>query len=105
MTYLGMQLPELVEKGAVHTAREISQQPDLWQKVWQVVGENKTALDGFLRSVLPQTRRIIMTGAGTSAFIGLSLSGSTQRKTGIRTDVIATTDLVSHPGDYFQKEV
>src|SRR5690606_26044002 len=38
-------------------------------------------------------------------FIGLSLTGVMQRKTGILTEAIATTDLVSHPHDYFQADI
>lgn len=101
MKYLGMELPALIEKGAIHTAREISQQPDLWQKVWKDVDGQQGSLRKFLRVALSDSKRIILTGAGTSAFIGLSLSGILQRKTGFVTQAIATTDLVSHPKDYF----
>lgn len=101
MKYLGMELPALIEKGAIHTAREISQQPDLWQKVWKDVDGQQGSLRKFLRVALSDSKRIILTGAGTSAFIGLSLSGILQRKTGFITQAIATTDLVSHPKDYF----
>ena len=105
MKYLGMELPALIEKSAVHTAQEISQQPDLWQNVWKGVHHNKPRLQNFLQSVLPQSKKIILTGAGTSAFIGLSLSGIIQRKTKISTEAIASTDLVSHPKNYFQPDV
>lgn len=105
MQYLGVDLPALKIKGAVHTAREISQQPDLWQKVWKVVTENRQGIQKFFQLALPDTKRIIITGAGTSAFIGLSLSGIIQRMTGVVTNAIATTDLVSHPKDYFMAEV
>lgn len=50
-------------------------------------------------------KRIILTGAGTSAFIGLSLRGAFQRSTAITADAISTTDLVSHPGDYFHPDI
>lgn len=105
MEYLGMELPTLTEKHAVHTAREISQQPDLWLEVWQGISEQRAALEKFMNVALRDSRRIILTGAGTSAFIGLSLRGILQRRTGIITEAIATTDLVSHPTDYFQAEV
>ena len=39
---------------------------------------------------------VILTGAGTSAFIGDVLEGPFQQKTGIRTRAVATTDLVTH---------
>ena len=105
MKYLGMETSVLTEKQAVHTAREISQQPDLWLNVWKEVSRQRQALEGFLEISLSQSKKIILTGAGTSAFIGLSLKGILQRRTGIQTEAIATTDLVSHPMDYFQPEV
>ncbi|MEX2231356.1 MAG: SIS domain-containing protein [Cyclobacteriaceae bacterium] len=105
MKYLGLELQILIEKGAAHTAREISQQPEVWQTVWKEVNGNQLALRKFLEIALQDSKRIILTGAGTSAFIGLSLSGLFQRKTGILTDVIATTDLVSHPKDYLHPDV
>lgn len=105
MNYLGMDLPVLIEKGAVHTAREISQQPDLWQNVWKEIYVNRQGIEKFLEAALPGVKRIIITGAGTSAFIGLSLRGIFQQRTGILTEAIATTDLVSHPRDYFQVDV
>ena len=105
MKYLGMELPALLESGAVHTAREISQQPELWQSVWTEVHRQKAGLQEFLGTALGKSRGIILTGAGTSAFIGLSLAGLFQRKTGLVTQAIPTTDLVSHPKNYIQPNV
>lgn len=105
MKYLGVEVPALVEKGAVHTAKEISQQPDLWQNIWRQVYDQRPQLEAFLKVALKGSKRIILTGAGTSAFIGLSLSGLFQRKTGLITEAIASTDLVSHPKNHFQTEV
>jgi len=105
MKYLGIELPVLIEKGAVHTAREITQQPELWQEVWRGVYDRQADLHKFLSVALSASNRIILTGAGTSAFIGLSLAGALQRRTGLITQAIATTDLVSHPKDYFQPDV
>lgn len=105
MKYLGIDLSTLIEKGGAHTAREISQQPELWQKVWEEVHRNQPALQKFLKTALQDSKRIILTGAGTSAFIGLSLSGVFQRTTGILTEAIATTDLVSHPKNYLHPDL
>jgi tagatose-6-phosphate ketose/aldose isomerase len=89
------------EAGAYHTAREIAGQPDLWLKVFRQVQEEKAGISGFLFKSIPQISRIILTGAGTSAYIGITLQGSFNRHMKIHTDAVATTDLVSHPGNYF----
>jgi len=89
------------EAGAYHTAREIAGQPDLWLKVFRQVQEEKAGISGFLFKSIPQISRIILTGAGTSAYIGITLQGSFNRYLKIHTDAVATTDLVSHPGNYF----
>jgi tagatose-6-phosphate ketose/aldose isomerase len=100
MKYLGIEESELIKKGGILTAREISQQPLLWQKIWQQVSLEIPTIKKFLKD--SGFKRVILTGAGTSAFIGLSLRGVFQRNTGILTEAISTTDLVSHPKDYFQ---
>lgn len=101
MKYLGLEAAALERKGAVHTAREICQQPGLWQKIFNDVTFHQSAVNGFLKHAFANAQKIILTGAGTSAFIGQSLTGILQRHTGIPTEAIATTELVSHPRNYF----
>lgn len=103
--YLGMDGHELDKLGAFHTAREICHQPQLWQKIWENISEQQNAISQFLENAFTEVKHIVLTGAGTSAFIGLSLSGPFQRNKGIVTDVIPTTDLVSHPRDYFLPDI
>ncbi|MGC1241033.1 MAG: SIS domain-containing protein [Chryseosolibacter sp.] len=105
MEYLGMALSALETKGAAHTAREIVQQPDLWQKIWHAVNDQRPELAKFLNTALADSKRVILTGAGTSAFIGLSLRGIIMRQTGLVTEAIASTDLVSHPRDFFSASI
>ncbi|QMU27382.1 SIS domain-containing protein [Adhaeribacter radiodurans] len=104
MQHLGLDFRTLNEKGAFHTAKEIAQQPEIWLSVWEMIYKNSSAINKFLDKVLPKTKRIILTGAGTSAFIGRSLSGVFQRNTKIITDAISTTDLVSDPKDYLDPD-
>jgi tagatose-6-phosphate ketose/aldose isomerase len=101
MKYLGLEMAALESKGAVHTAREICQQPDLWQKILKDLVVQRPELDRFLTTALHNARKIILTGAGTSAFVGQSLTGLIQGKTGVPTEAIASTELVSHPRHYF----
>ncbi len=89
------------EPVALHTANEIAGQPELWLKIYKQVFTDKERISAFLDQALPEVSRIIITGAGTSAYIGLTLHGIFNRSLKVHTDAIATTDLVSHPGDYF----
>jgi len=104
MKYLGLEIEELNKLGAIHTAKEISQQPALWLKIFDQVVKEKEELQRFF-DLTSDVKRIILTGAGTSAFIGLSLRGAFQRNRNVLAEAISTTDLVSHPKDYFQDDV
>jgi len=103
MKYLGIEEQELEKLGAIHTAREISQQPELWKKVYEEILAHRRQITAFFQGV-KGVGRIILTGAGTSAYIGSSLRGTFQRTLGIVTEDISTTDLVSHPNDYFHAD-
>jgi tagatose-6-phosphate ketose/aldose isomerase len=96
-----LEIPLIKEPGALHTANEIAGQPELWLKIYRQVLEDKERISSFLAKALPEASRIILTGAGTSAYIGLTLHGIFNRSLKVHTDAVATTDLVSHPGNYF----
>ncbi len=91
----------LQQKGTIYTATEIAGQPEIWERTMNNFFLEKPQLEQFLQCVYKEVDNIVLTGAGTSAFIGLSLQGCFSRNTGIITRAIATTDIVSHPGDYF----
>jgi tagatose-6-phosphate ketose/aldose isomerase len=91
---------------ATATHREIRQQPDVWREVGRIVREQRSALDSFLAPLLAhEDLRIVLTGAGTSAFIGTIAAPAIGARTGRRVEAVATTDLVSHPGAYVQQDV
>lgn len=99
----GNEVSGLNDPGAVYTAAEIAAQPDLWLKIYRQILEDKERTSSFWDNTLPEVSKIILTGAGTSAFIGLSLHGTFNRSLKIQTLAVATTDLVTHPDDYFFK--
>ncbi|GHG72366.1 tagatose-6-phosphate ketose isomerase [Alishewanella longhuensis] len=101
--YLSLSAAELQQKKAYWTAREISQQPALWQQIASEHQGRGVALNAFLHAQLAKPNlRIILTGAGTSAYIGKALAATLQQQLtlGQRVEAIATTDLVSHPTLY-----
>ena len=87
------------------TAKKIFAQPQLWVEVHQKINENKKQISEFLSPLLERKElKIVLTGAGSSAFIGEAAQGLVQKNTGRTTMAIATTDLVSHPELYMQAE-
>ena len=98
---LNFEISSLKELGAEHTAKEIAGQPELWLKIYRQITGDKERISSYLNETFPEVSKIILTGAGTSAFIGLSLQGTYYRSLKTHTVAVATTDLVSHPNDYF----
>jgi tagatose-6-phosphate ketose/aldose isomerase len=88
------------------TRREIRQQPDVWRETARILRDVRGALDAFLAPLLGRENLcIVLTGAGTSAFIGQIAAPSLGAQLGRRVEAVATTDLVSHPGTYLPKDV
>lgn len=86
------------------TESEILGQPDLWLKLWKDFQSTKLELKKYLDSVLNNKEiRIILTGAGTSAFIGDVLLGIFNNHFPNPISAVATTDLITHPELYFNK--
>jgi tagatose-6-phosphate ketose/aldose isomerase len=97
-------LSELVSSS--HTAKEIASQPKLWRETYHTVLSQKEPISRFLSNIYEvKGLQIILTGAGTSAFIGEILQNPFYRNTQVPTRAISTTDIVTHPGDFFQKDI
>jgi len=93
------------ESGAA-TVREILQQPDVWREALDNLLRNADALDAFLAPLLARPNlRIVLTGAGTSAFVGSIAAPALSRLLDRRVDAIATTDIVSNPRVYFAEDL
>ena len=103
MKYLNLQETELLGCGALYTAKEIEGQPALWKQTAEKFYSEAGEINIFLQAAYSSTDNIILSGAGTSAFIGLSLQGIFSVNTNMLTRAVATTDIVSHPQHYFNK--
>ncbi|QUJ69497.1 SIS domain-containing protein (plasmid) [Photobacterium sp. GJ3] len=100
--FLGHSIQALQTAGGEATAREISQQPQSWQSALAAVREQLPHITTFLSPLLNQPDlRIVMTGAGTSAFAGRALAPYLSGRTRRRFEAIATTDIVTDPQEYF----
>ncbi len=104
MYKLGYEEDFLKLKGGLWTAREIEQQPEMLRQTHAVLENAKAEIEGYLGPLLGNTAtRIVLIGAGTSAFIGDILAPLLARALMRRVDAIATTDLASAPLYYFEK--
>ena len=88
------------------TSREIRQQPAAWSETRAVLAALEPAARRFLQPLLARENlRIVLTGAGSSAYLGRCLAPQLGASLGRRVEAIATTDLVAGPGLYFQRQV
>jgi tagatose-6-phosphate ketose/aldose isomerase len=93
---LGLSAAQIRAAGAQWTAREIAQQPLLWPQIARQIGAD-AALQAYLAPLLGSgAMRIVLTGAGTSAYIGKCLAPALCRA-GRRAEAIPTTDIVASP--------
>jgi len=101
----GMDNKKLEHLRAINTASEIRQQPKLWEKTYSIVKENKEQIQSFLNRNLKENTRVILTGAGTSDYVGDTIYLYLAKILGLRVEAIATTDLVSNPEQFIEKNV
>lgn len=94
------------QHGGEATLREIRQQPAVWRIAAHHAAERHTAFTDFLAPLLARPElRIILTGAGTSAFVGGIAAPVLARQLRRPIEAIATTDLVSNPREFFAQDV
>lgn len=101
---------ELLELGAEITTREIYQQPDVWKEAFEAYQAKCEEIAAFLQDIADRHDyiKVILTGAGTSAYVGDTLVSYfkevyDERKWNF--NAIATTDIVANPETYLKKDV
>jgi tagatose-6-phosphate ketose/aldose isomerase len=88
-----------------YTESEIASQPELWGKLYSEYHSFRKQLKKYLSNSLNDSNtRIILTGAGSSAFIGEVLLGTYSSRFNNPVSAVATTDLVTHPELYFNNK-
>lgn len=98
MDYFGVSRQKLEEAGGYWTAHEILQQPLVWDLVRELIARDSAALRAFLSPLLAKRNlRVVLTGAGTSAFIGECAAPALALHSDLRVEAVPTTDLVGSP--------
>jgi tagatose-6-phosphate ketose/aldose isomerase len=90
------------EKSGMNTRREIFQQPLVWEKTYQTILSQKEEITDFFRR-LPGDTDMILTGAGSSAFIGNAVFGARTHVHQKSSRIVPTTELITHPHYFLEK--
>ena len=77
------------------TFNEIHQQPAMWRKELKALLEKQEEVSAFMHKYLTPDTDIVLTGAGTSAFIGDALQ-PVMRGMWNNVRSVATTDIITH---------
>ena len=108
--YLDWDSGALKRKNSFWTAREISQQPRVWREAHARVDATRPAIDAWLKPWLATPDlRILLCGAGTSAFIGDIVAAWLRKR--CRTlpaccvASVSTTELAADPAQYLAHDV
>jgi len=101
---LGLTPEEKAEKGVEHTPAEIAQQPGTWAKAVDVLKSRRQDIVQFLESSGLSgsgDATLLLTGAGTSEFVGNAVVYALRPRLGREALSIPTTHFVTHPAPVF----
>ena len=85
------------------TFNEIHQQPAMWRKEYEALLNAKAQVSAFMHKYLTPETDIVLTGAGTSAFIGDALQ-PVMRGMWRNVRSVPTTDIITHAEYLLDKE-
>ncbi len=86
------------------TYREILQQPAMWRLEYERLLEQKAQIMAFLETYLTADTDVVLTGAGTSAFIGDAIAPLMRKAWKKNVRAVATTDIITHADSYLDAE-
>ena len=87
-----------------YTWKEIHQQPAMWLKTYEVVNGMKSQIAAFVKKYVAEGYEIILTGAGTSAYIGDALQWVLSGTLLNGAKAVATTDIITEAGQLFNQD-
>ena len=103
--YLGATESALTAAGAICTAREIEQQPRMLQQTHALVAGLHAQIRTFAGPLIDDpAARVILTGAGSSSYVGQCVAPLLDRRLAARVDAVPTTDIVCAPHLYLEPE-
>lgn len=95
---------DIEQTNTIHTRKEIEGQPDLWVETVNKTNGNKNIAKFLKPLFLKEKLNVVLTGAGSSAFIGETVETFFNFTPGINARAISTTTLVTHFGTLIDQE-
>jgi tagatose-6-phosphate ketose/aldose isomerase len=92
-----------IQTTSFDTIHEIYQQPEMWRQTYQILLDKEKEISGFMTSYYNEETTIILTGAGTSSFIGNILEFVMPKYGFYSVKSVPTTDITTHPEAIFNK--
>lgn len=87
---------DIEKTNTIHTRKEIEGQPDLWVETAEQTINDKRIQD-FLKPLYKKKKlNVVLTGAGSSSFIGETVETYFRLMPGVNARAISTTTLVTH---------
>jgi tagatose-6-phosphate ketose/aldose isomerase len=103
--YFEITADELKAKKGYWTAREITLQTDVWFKAAKIVDDLREEIEAWLLPIVSSSEaRVILTGAGTSSFIGEVVEAELANLLPCKVEAISTTNIVASPKLYLGKD-
>jgi tagatose-6-phosphate ketose/aldose isomerase len=98
---LNLAFAEKKTRGLLHTPAEIAQQPDTWRTTYEICERSRAEIKDFLAAAGfgkdPSSRpTVFLVGAGTSDYIGQSLSFLLRKAWHCEVVAVPSTDLLTH---------
>lgn len=92
-----------IQTTSFDTIHEIYQQPEMWRQTYQILLDKEKEISEFMTSYYNEETTIILTGAGTSSFIGNILEFVMPKYGFYSVKSVPTTDITTHPEAIFNK--
>lgn len=104
MSIFGISEDKMKDTSSRFTLQEIYQQPATWRKTCAQLAACRDELQAFLDKVVKEADYdIVLTGAGTSEFVGNSLFQALNKKYDYKVKSYGTTDIVPAPEYFFSR--
>lgn len=104
MSIFGISEDKMKDTSSRFTLQEIYQQPATWRKTCAQLAACRDELQAFLDKVVKEADYdIVLTGAGTSEFVGNSLFQALNKKYDHKVKSYGTTDIVPAPENFLSR--